>query len=268
MSWEATGRAWQSGATGNDLLVLLALADHAGGEDDPFGHAYPSIGRLETMTGLSRRTVQRALRTLEDEGLIEATGEHVWNPRKVTTVYRLAEGRRGDTPGEPRGVNRAAEGRRGDAQTSPSTTPKEQSVARDPREAVPEDFPDELRPHAREVMRILVEVAQQHGAKKVWPLALGRLLMANRTKPLVATAHELHVWAVDPPRPIKDVVATYRTFLGRAPTLQGVEPLGARGPMPENVHRMPRRGSGLEERTARRLAELEALEGEAGHGSA
>lgn len=49
-------------------FVLVALCDHA----NPDGrNAFPSVDRLCKMTGLSPRTVQNALRSLEERGLIE-----------------------------------------------------------------------------------------------------------------------------------------------------------------------------------------------------
>ncbi|CAM3960973.1 helix-turn-helix domain-containing protein [Kibdelosporangium persicum] len=48
-------------------ITLLALANHAG----PDGRdAYPSVDRMMRYTRLSRRTVQRSLRSLEELGLI------------------------------------------------------------------------------------------------------------------------------------------------------------------------------------------------------
>lgn len=62
--------------------VLQVLAEHA----DKRGHnARPSVVKLRYRTGYERRTVQRALRRLEDAGLIRATGKHHDN-----TVYALA----------------------------------------------------------------------------------------------------------------------------------------------------------------------------------
>ena len=102
MSHHATTRAWESGAKGNDMLVLLALADFAGGHDDPYDYAYPSVPTLAKKTGLSPRTVQRCLRSLEDAKVIKRTGEHTWKPGKVTTQYCLTgaktTGRQPDTP--------------------------------------------------------------------------------------------------------------------------------------------------------------------------
>lgn len=54
----------------NSKLVLLALMTHA---DWNTGACYPSVGRLATMTGLSRRTVQRALTGLQEYGLMVVT---------------------------------------------------------------------------------------------------------------------------------------------------------------------------------------------------
>lgn len=62
--------------------VLQALAEHA---DKEGRGARPSLLRLQYRTGYDRRTIQRALRRLEDAGLIKATGTH-----HDCTVYALA----------------------------------------------------------------------------------------------------------------------------------------------------------------------------------
>lgn len=94
---------------------------------------------------------------------------------------------------------------------------------------IPDGFPDELRPHAREVMAVLRRVAEKHGAKRVWPRAVGLAVMAHPRHPLVKTAHALEGWAVDPGRKVKDVVATYRTFLAREAELEATERLAEDG---------------------------------------
>jgi hypothetical protein len=99
----------------------------------------------------------------------------------------------------------------------------------DPRDSLPPEFPEDLKPHARHVFRVLRSVAEQHGAKKVWPLSLGRLMMSQPHKPFVATAHELHVWAADPGRPVKNVVQTYGTFLSKKGELATFERINAEG---------------------------------------
>jgi len=61
MSW-----VWEnSQAGGTDLLVLLAIADHA---SDDGGNAWPSMDLLARKTRVSERTVRRSLRELESLG--------------------------------------------------------------------------------------------------------------------------------------------------------------------------------------------------------
>lgn len=128
------------------------------------------------------------------------------------------------------------------------------SKQEDPRERVPDDFPDELRPHARIVMGILKQVAEDHNAKKVWPKAVALVVMGHPHHPLVRTAQALETWAVDPARPIKDVVATYRRFLEGASELATIEPL--RGDAPTATARRTKE----DERKARAAADMEAIE--------
>lgn len=89
-------------------------------------------------------------------------------------------------------------------------------------------------------MELLIEVAKDHNAKEVSSLALGRLMMKQPRKPFVATAYDLSTWAADPPRPIKDVVATYRTFLDRTSPLAATERLDDEG----HPWEAPRNGNG------------------------
>lgn len=74
-----------------NLLVLIALADRCNEQDE----AYPSVGDLARRGRMSDRSVQRALRELEDGGHIVKVGTH---PRGMT-VWRLimGPGRRGKT---------------------------------------------------------------------------------------------------------------------------------------------------------------------------
>lgn len=63
MSW-----IWENTkAEGSELLVLLALADHAG--DD--GRCYPSMTRIAARARLSLRGAQTAIRALEGKGAIK-----------------------------------------------------------------------------------------------------------------------------------------------------------------------------------------------------
>jgi hypothetical protein len=106
------------------------------------------------------------------------------------------------------------------------------------KQKMPEGFPDELRPHARQAMKALREVAEQHNAREVSALALGRTIMARPRKPLVKAAFDFAAWAADPPRPIRDVVASYRTWLDRERDLAGTEVLGPDG-LPQTMRALP-----------------------------
>ncbi|NGY63406.1 helix-turn-helix domain-containing protein [Lentzea sp. NEAU-D13] len=64
-------------------ITLIALANHAGPDGT---EAFPSVERLTVYTRLSRRTVQRSLRSLEELGLI----------RQGNTRYRDARIERAD----------------------------------------------------------------------------------------------------------------------------------------------------------------------------
>lgn len=216
---------------GNAKVVLLGLANHA----HPDGtEAYPALDTLAEYAACDRSTARRNVRKLVADGWAIEDG---LGP-KGQTKYRLALERvpppRGGGKVPPvqnaTGSTGASQGGgTGATRTVPSEPSLGEEGARDPRDSAPDDFPDELRPHAREVLRILRAVAEQHGARKVWPLAVGRVVMAHPRHPLVASAHALAAWAADPPRPIRDVVGTYRTFLQRERELEAAEHLAADG---------------------------------------
>lgn len=64
-------------------IVLLALADHA---NDEGKYVYPSLIRLETMTGLSRRTIQRTEEGLCSIGVLSEVGKSEYG----TTEYSIS----------------------------------------------------------------------------------------------------------------------------------------------------------------------------------
>ena len=81
MSVKIMGQMWEVQVTQRDLLVLLALADHA---DHNGNNAFPSIPLLAWKIGAAENTVRRALRRLEKMGVIEA------KPRPgKSTVYSI-----------------------------------------------------------------------------------------------------------------------------------------------------------------------------------
>lgn len=116
MSIACTSRVWENAdAKGSELLLLLALADHA---HDDGSEAFPSVATLAAKTRLSERSVQRLLRTLEERGEIVNTGQRP----SGTNVYRVlaGQGRGGDIL-SPRGDARVTGG--GDARVTGGVTP-------------------------------------------------------------------------------------------------------------------------------------------------
>jgi DNA-binding transcriptional ArsR family regulator len=128
--------------------------------------------------------------------------------------------------------------------------PSERERARAKADEVPDDFPDALRPHARIVYPLLRDVAEQHNARPVTARAVALTIMGNPGRRFVSEAHAFAAWAQSPPRPIKDVVGSYRTWLKRAEVFAGVEqivPLASNesaARFDENVRPLRRRGSG------------------------
>jgi DNA-binding transcriptional ArsR family regulator len=88
VSIRVTVDVWEhSRAAGNELLVLLRLADAANEESR---EAWPSVGNIAARTKLSERTVQRALRSLAEAGEIEVVEEGGRSSRGYrATVYRV-----------------------------------------------------------------------------------------------------------------------------------------------------------------------------------
>lgn len=71
--------------------VLLVLANYAGADGED---AFPSVERLSKETGMSSRSVQRALRTLEESGLIALGNQKIAEAKgfpknRTPTVYRM-----------------------------------------------------------------------------------------------------------------------------------------------------------------------------------
>lgn len=71
----------------NELSVLLQMIDHWWGNDEmPF----PSKKRLGERIGMSEKTVQRAVRKLETEGLIRRVPRHNRLGGQTSNIYDLA----------------------------------------------------------------------------------------------------------------------------------------------------------------------------------
>ena len=93
MSIRVMNEVWESRKfEGNQLLLLLALADFA---SDDGGNVFPSVEKMAEKTRASRRTVQRNLRKLEDEGvLIEVRPAS----QRFPAEYRIRPGSPTKTP--------------------------------------------------------------------------------------------------------------------------------------------------------------------------
>lgn len=225
MSVEAITWALRVPIGGTAKVVLIGLANHA----HPDGsNAYPAVDTLAEYACCDRRSVQRNLRKLEAEGWIAEDGAS----RQGTKCYQLALGggilprAASASQGGGTGVAEGAALASPEPSREPSRTGKEER-AKAAAAALPEDFPEELREHARRVYAVLKVVAEQHNAREVKPLALGQTIMARPRKPLVKAARDFAAWAADPPRPIRDVVASYRRWLDNERDLQTIERLPA-----------------------------------------
>ena len=70
MSGKIMGKVWDLDLPHNQLLILLALADHA---DHEGNNVYPSLGLVAWKTGYSEQQVRRVMRDLEKAGILKAT---------------------------------------------------------------------------------------------------------------------------------------------------------------------------------------------------
>lgn len=132
MSLPATRWVWEcSGASGSDLLVLLALADFC----DDAGEAFPRIDTLCAKTRLSRRAVQRSVAALVELGEVVVVESGVGRGNRPRYALPHAAGYPQDTPEKVSGwhVSGSRKGARIDAKRRQSVTPlrrttREQSV--------------------------------------------------------------------------------------------------------------------------------------------
>ena len=69
------------------IVVYLYLADRAGKE----GTCFPSVPRIARDTGLSGRTVQRAILDLERAGFVRVDGRLRKNGADSSNLYTLTE---------------------------------------------------------------------------------------------------------------------------------------------------------------------------------
>lgn len=75
----------ETSVTGNDRLVLIALADHA----DDEGRCFPGQEHLAKRTGLGQRTIVRVVARLEEAGLIQLTRRYRVDGPRTSNEYQL-----------------------------------------------------------------------------------------------------------------------------------------------------------------------------------
>jgi len=88
MAYKATHWAWELELPTTRKFTLIALADMA---DEEFS-CFPGQDRLARMIGASVDTVQRALKALEDDGLIERQARRREDGYRTSDRYRLRVG--------------------------------------------------------------------------------------------------------------------------------------------------------------------------------
>jgi len=139
--------------TQSEKLVLIVLAEHA--KEDHGWECWPTVERLMRASCSSRRTVQRALRSLEDMGYIRIAKHSTGRPGEPTTYWVNAEYvARGASVTPVEGRQCDAEGASNTTQTGASVTPKpviepvrEPVTARTAKKRatrMPDDFPLKL----------------------------------------------------------------------------------------------------------------------------
>lgn len=124
MSWVLD----ESTATGNDRLVLIAIADEA---DDDGRNAFPSVDRIARRARINRHTAMRAIRRLEDIGELEVVRPETTG-RGHHNTYRIVTGKGSEVAPFQEGRGTARKGAKECAQERPNPqTPKPTDPTRD-----------------------------------------------------------------------------------------------------------------------------------------
>lgn len=75
------GKVWDLDLPHNQLLVLLALADHA---DHEGNNVFPSLGLVAWKTGYSEQQVRRVMRSLVIDGILITTSRNPGKPNRYS----------------------------------------------------------------------------------------------------------------------------------------------------------------------------------------
>lgn len=70
------------------------------GHVDEYGKAWPSLNTIATKSGLSKSSVQRALRELTKAGLVQAEERRRKDGGQAANVYTIATAKPVDNPGD------------------------------------------------------------------------------------------------------------------------------------------------------------------------
>jgi DNA-binding MarR family transcriptional regulator len=84
MSFQAMAWALKQPAKTNEKFLLIVIANYA----DERGHAWPSVERLAVDTGMSRATIKRCLKKLED-GKFLSRHKRVKGRLQTSNLYAL-----------------------------------------------------------------------------------------------------------------------------------------------------------------------------------
>lgn len=84
MSFQAMTWAVKAKLPTGEKIVLLMMANYA----DADGKCWPSLTTLSRDTGLSKSTVQRAIKSLVKQGLVK-TEARTYRGRTISNVYKL-----------------------------------------------------------------------------------------------------------------------------------------------------------------------------------
>lgn len=226
-------------------LILTSIAITV---ESNTGYGFVSQEDLAEYAECSTRTVSSHLNALEAAGLLSRRKRFSSKGRRLADGFLLvAEGitawpdgapivppvtTGSQAPPEESSSGKPAQSppeAQASEQEQPNGTPPVEGKRADARDSLPDDFPDELRPHAIAVYRTLRQLAAEHNAGKVWPLAVGRSMLANPERPYVRAALDMAAWASGNSRRLRDVPATYRKWLERVDPIEGVEQLDEQG---------------------------------------
>lgn len=276
---------WVYGLTVGNPIRKAVLSNLASMADANTGRCEAKQATIAQAVEVSPRSVSGHLKGLEEDGLIARRPQYKRDgSRRGDEFLLLAPGVTEWPDGGPIDTlpldGGGPAGGSGGSRTRPQGGPEREGGARTPSsnvhasrqagarasasaDAVPDGFPAELRPHAREAMRVLRDAAsRQRNAKAVTARALALVIQARPRKPIVAAAYDYAAWLDGKQR--RDLVAGYRNWLDGTADLAALEVLpGEAAPPPPggNVTRLhEHRAASSRDRAAAERERMDAEE--------